>query len=47
MPVPGSPDDRSGPIFFGLMRDPASRNIGCDISAMVGYALAFVSRTDW
>src|SRR6185436_1059930 len=47
MPVPASPDARNGPFVFGLIRAPASRSIGCDISAIVGYARALVSRTDW
>ena len=43
MPVPGRPDARNGPFVFGFTRDPASRSIGCDSSAIVGYARAFVS----
>src|SRR6266513_806440 len=47
MPVPGRPDERCGPLFFGLMRDPASRSIGRDSSTIVGYVRAFVSATTW
>ena len=43
MPVPGRPDARCGPFVFGLMRAPASRYIGCDSSAIVGYARALIS----
>ena len=41
MPVPGRPVERCGPFVFGLIRDPASRSIGCEISAMAGYGRAF------
>src|SRR5436190_3625236 len=47
MPVPGRPDERCGPLFFGLTRDPASRSIGRDSSTIVGYVRAFVSATTW
>src|SRR5206468_2704571 len=41
MPVPGRPVERCGPFVFGLIRDPASRSIGCESSAMTGYGRAF------
>src|SRR5262245_33614739 len=47
MPVPGSPDDRCGPLFLGLTREPASLSIGRESSAIVGYVRALVSATTW
>ena len=43
IPVPGRPDARNGPLVLAFTRSPASRSIGCESSAIVGYARAFSS----